>query len=86
MAVTTETIKIPKLEGNVKTWFKLTGGTQYCNVGMQAEVGYAEVLAALPPTVFKGEQVLQNEIIDDTRGDIYVLQDAYFSYEFMIVG
>lgn len=86
MAVTTATIKIPKLEGNTKTWFKLVGGTQYRNVGMQAEVGYAEVLADLPPTVFKGEQVPQNEIVDNTRGDIYVLQDAYFSYEFIVIG
>ena len=83
---TSETIKIPKIIGHKKEWFKLSGGTQYRNIGMQAEVGYAEVLAYLPPATFKGEQVPQNEIVDDTRGDIYILQDSYFSYEFMAIG
>lgn len=82
---TLETIKIPNISGTVKEWFKLTGGTQYKNVGMQSEVGYATVVGAVPPSVFKGEQVLQGEIVTNTRGDIYVLQDSYFSYEFAVV-
>lgn len=79
---TTNTIKIPKLSGNTKAWFQLTGSTAFKNVGAVAEVGYSSVGE---PTTFKGETVLQGEIIDTTRGNVYVLQDAYFSYEFMPV-
>ena len=82
---TIATIKIPKLTGHIKQWFKLTGGATYKNVGMQAEVGYTTV-DTVAPTVLKGEQVLQGEIVDTTRGDVYVLQDAYFSYEFLAIG
>ena len=82
---TVASIKIPRLTGNKKEWFKLTGGTEFKNVGMQSEVGYSSVVDT-PPIVLSGEQVVQNETIDNTRGDIYVLQDAYFSYEFVAIG
>ncbi len=82
---TNETIKIPKLTGNKKEWFLLTGGIEFKNVGMQSEVGYTAT-GTSEPTTLKGEQVLQNEVINTKRGDIYVLQDAYYSYEFMAVG
>jgi hypothetical protein len=83
--ITVKTIKIPKVEGNLNTWFKLTGGTAYKNVGALAEVGYSTVISGTPPSEFKGEPVLQGETVDNTRGDIYVLQDAYYSYEFIPV-
>ena len=83
--ITGNTILIPKVTGNMKTWFKLTGGTSYKNVGATAEVGYNTVIAGVPPEKFKGEPVLQGEVIDTTRGDIYILQDAYYSYEFIPV-
>ncbi len=82
---TTATVKVPKVAGNTLTWFPLPAGATYKNVGMNAEIGYSAPLAGAP-TVLKGEIVLQNETIDQSRGEAYVLQDAYFSYEFMVVG
>ena len=77
---TVETVKIPKLNTNNLEWFLLSGEA-YVNVGMNAEVGYTTT--GQPPTVFKGESVLQNETITNERGDIYVLSDAYYAYEFL---
>ncbi len=78
---TVASIKIPRTAGNKKEWFLLAGSEAYKNVGMNAEVGYTST--GSEPTVLKGEAVLQGEIIDTSRGDIYILQDACFSYEFM---
>lgn len=78
------TIIVPKSTGNSLQWFPLPTGVSYKNVGMNAEVGYTST--GLAPTVLKGEPVEQGKIIDASRGDAYILQDAYFSFEFMDIG
>ena len=83
---TQETIKIPKVDGITKEWMKINTEefTQFKNVGFQAEAGYTTT--GEPPSVLSGEQVLQNEIIDTGRGDIYILRDSRFNYEFLPIG
>ena len=81
---TADTIRIPRVTTNTKTWFPLVGGELYKNVGMQAEVGYSD--SEVAPIVFKGEQVLQNDTIEANGRNVFILQDAYFSYEFMAIG
>jgi len=83
---TQETIKIPKVDGTTKEWMKISTEdfTQFKNVGFQAEAGYTTTEE--PPSVLSGEQVLQNEIIDTGRGDIYILRDSRFNYEFLPIG
>ena len=81
---TLDTIKVPRVIGNSKTWFPLVGGESYRNVGMQSEVGYSN--SEVAPTAFKGEQVLQNGTIEANGRNVFILQDAYFSYEFMVIG
>lgn len=82
-----DTIKIDRLPNDVHTkqWVKLEGGTQFKNVGMIAEVGYSTVLNT-PPATLRGEQLLTGEATAIDRGESYILQDAYYSYEFVIVG
>lgn len=80
-------IRIEKLpEGShVKQWVKLTGGTQFKNVGFNAEIGYSSVLDT-PPADQSGEILPQGATTELGRGDVYAIKDAYFSYEFMPVG
>ena len=77
---TGNTIRIPMVDGLQKEWTPLVGDA-FRNVGANAEVGFTT--DGNPPETLSGQRLLQNEIVTNKKGDIYVLKDSYFHYEFL---
>ncbi|NOR57207.1 MAG: hypothetical protein GQ474_01640 [Sulfurimonas sp.] len=66
------------------TWVLLENtATQFKNVGVTAEIIYGTLLVY--PTEQNGELINQGEVTDIGRGTVWVKQDAYFTYEFLVV-